>query len=143
MNYEDRHQSRTWQRKIISAAAANGQLHQLRWYIEMDIPSTHRRGPGHRVQCASYPAGFVPTVPLDEDGADDYAHLLLELFRSANPDSTFRIMLTDVPMLESSGIAHYIWGEDPPHVDTICAVCGMVGPGRPGRRLGCSKGCLA
>jgi hypothetical protein len=141
----DRHQSKSWQKRLIEDARATGQLHQLRWYVEMDIPAASRRGPDHRIQCASHPPGYVPVIPLDAQGADDYAHLLLELFRSANPDSTFRLMLTDVPMLEECRIAYYTYGEDPAPagIDIICTACGLVGRGQPGQRLGCSRGCLA
>lgn len=141
MNYTDHHQSRTFIRKIIAAAAAEGRLADLRYFIQMDIPSTHRRH-GQRTQAANYPAGFIPTIPVNEDGAEDYAHLLLELFRSSNPGHIFRVALTDIHMLAKTQNKHYIWGEDPPHVDTICDTCGLVAPGRPGSRLGCSKGCL-
>lgn len=141
--YTDRHQSRTWQRKIIESARANGQIDQLRYYIEMDIPAQHRRGPNHRIQCASHPPGFVPVIPVNQPGAEDYAHILLELFRSANPDATFRIMLSDLPMLDQSQIAYYTYGEQPAPTgcDIICDLCGLVGKGQPGTRLGCSQGC--
>jgi hypothetical protein len=143
--FADRHQSKSWQRKIIDAARANGELHKLRWYIEMDIPAAARRHRDHKIQCASHPPGFVPVIPLDQPGADEYAHLLLELFKSANPDTTFRLMLTDIPMLQSCRIDWYDWGDlpAPQPIDIICELCGLVGPGQPGQRLGCSRGCLA
>lgn len=97
------------------------------------------------MQCASHPPGYVPVIPADLPGAEHYAHLLLELFRSANPDATFRLMLTDVPMLEESRIAHYNYGDDPAldGCDIICELCGLIARGRPGQRLGCSRGCQA
>lgn len=143
--FADRHQSRTWQRKIIAGAQANGTLHQLRWYVEMDIPAADRRHRDHKIQCASYPPGYVPVIPLDWPHADDWAHLLLEMFRIANPDATFRLLLTDTINLTDSRIDWYNWGDPPAPIpiDVICDACGLVGPGQPGQRLGCSKGCLA
>jgi hypothetical protein len=141
----DRHQSKSWQKRLIEDARATGQLHQLRWYVQMDIPAAHRRGPDHKIQCASYPPGYVPVIPLDMPNADYWSHMLLELFRSANPDTTFSLLLTDVPMLEECRIAYYTYGEDPAPtgIDIICTACGLVGRGQPGQRLGCSRGCLA
>lgn len=143
--FEDRHQSKSWQKRIIDDARASGKAHQLRWYVEMDIPAAHRRGPDHRIQCASYPPGYVPVIPVDDPNADDWSHILIELFRSANKDTTFRLKLTDIPMLEDCRIAWYDWGNPPAPggIDIICTACGLVGRGQPGQSLGCSRGCLA
>lgn len=137
-------QNRTWQRKIINAARADGTVDQLRYYVEMDVPAHRRLRPDHRTQCANHPAGFVPTINAAHEAAEDYAHLLLELFKSANPGHIFRICISSVDLLDNARIAHYEWGEEPPAtIDTICSLCGLVGPGRPGQSLGCSRGCLA
>lgn len=138
-------QSRTWQKKLIADMAAAGHLDQLRWYVEMDVPAQHRRTSSHRIQVANYPPGFVPTIRGDIDGAEEYAHLLLEVFKATNPGRIFRTAITPVDLLDHHGYQHYEWGDDTSQitVDTICTACGLVGPGRPGATLGCSRGCLS
>lgn len=130
-------QTRTWQRKLIQAAQANGNAHQLRWFVEMEA-----RSGGKLVrQAVTYPHGWIPTVPVDEN-ADVWVHILVALLKAANPDKIFRAMLTDTIELEHLNLAYYTWGDTIPEVDAICSICGMVGAQPPGMALGCSKGCM-
>lgn len=127
-------QSRSWQRKVIESARAAGELDTLYYYIEMDVP-------GSTPRAVYYPIGFVPTICLSDENADQWSHILVETIKASNPGLNFRVMLTNNDLLTQTGVSWYQWGEQIPQVDVICGVCGMVGKGKPGTRLGCSQGC--
>lgn len=136
--------NRTLAKKIIHGAAAVDDLDKLLYFVEMTLPVALRPSPDVRTMAASYPAGWVPCVPLapDPDAAKHYAHLLLELMQSANRERgiILRTELTAPDILADCGIRWYIWGEPiPAQVDAICPVCGQVGQVAVGAALECCQ----
>ena len=136
--------NRTLARKIIRGAAAVNDLPNLLYFIEMTLPVALRPSPHVSTMAASYPAGWVPVIPLspDPDAARHYAHLLLELMKSANQGRgiVLRTELTAPDILEDFGVRWYIWGEPiPAQVDAICPVCGQVGQVAVRERLACCQ----
>ena len=134
----------TLTRRIIRGASAQGDLSGLLWFVEMTLPASLRPSPDVRTMAASYPAGWVPCVPLapDPDAARHYAHLLLELIKAGNAGRgiTFRTELTAPDILDDCGISWYIWGEPiPALVDAICPACGAVGRVAVGAALDCCR----
>ena len=138
-------QTRTWQRRILAAAQADGTLSDLLWFVEMDLPPRLRPRPDARYMPATFPAGWIPTIPATLDGAKHWAGLLLALLKTSNQGRgiQFATMITDRNTLADNGLYYYEWGAPVPTVDTICTACGMVAPGTAGSALGCSRGCLA
>lgn len=118
-------QSRTWQRKILDAAAADGYA-GLYWYIEMEWAAGQHHAP------AAYPGPWVPVVPVAPDpaGSGRIAGMLAHLFALSNSRGiAFAPALTSDEALQQTGCRWYIWTEDVT-IDVICACCGEV------RRLG-------
>lgn len=113
-------QSKTWQRKILAAAKADGYA-DLFWYIETTAP-------GLRVFPAAYPGRWIPLVPVgpDPEASRRIAGMVAHFFRLSNPPSfTFAEQLTDATALEQTGCLWYRWDCDV-DVDAVCADCGCV-----------------
>lgn len=140
--------NRTRARKIINGAAAVGDLHALFYFVEMTLPASLRPPSGAATMAASYPAGWVPVVPLapDPDAARHYVHLMLELMASANRGRgiVLSVELTAPDILEDCGVRWYVWGEPiPALVDAVCPVCGGVRRVAVGAVLDCCPASLA
>jgi hypothetical protein len=123
-------QSRTWQRQIIAAAQAAGDLDRLRWFVEMDVPPRLRPSPRAQYIPASDPPGQVPVVPVTAaDSRDDLGISLLCLVLTEYNKGRgidFAPALADLDSL--AGVAWYEWGDPPAveQVDHICPACGAV-----------------
>ena len=131
--------NRTKARKIVDAADKMGELNELLYFIEMEVPRNLLTSPDASHVAATYPAGWIPVVPLAPDprAAEHYAHLLCALMESSNQGRgiVFRVELTSRDVLDGYGLDWYIWGETiPVQVDAICDECGgvhRVTPGQP------------
>lgn len=113
-------QSKTWQRKILAAAKADGYA-DLFWYVEATAP-------GRRVFPAAYPWKWIPLIPVgpDPDASRRIAGMVAHFFRLSNPPAmTYAEQLTDATALEQTGCMWYVWTEDVV-IDAICADCGCV-----------------
>lgn len=111
-------QTRTWQRRILTAARADGYA-DLYWYIEATAP-------GRQVFPAAWPGAHIPVVPVapDPEISRHYAHLLAELFAANNPPAVaFAPALTAAESLRDTGCAWYVWGS----LDVVCECCAGVG----------------
>lgn len=111
-------QTKTWQNKILSAAAAD-QYAGLFWYIEISAP-------GRRVFPAAHPGVHIPVVAVapDPEQTRHWAHLLAELFKVNNPPGwEFAAQLTSLEALRETGCSWYRFGE----IDIVCPSCGAVG----------------
>lgn len=122
-------QTRTWQRKVIDGARAKGEVDQLYWFVEMDLPSTIRPAKGARYMPATYPPGFVPVIPAgpDPDVSREYAEILTLLFETSNRGRMieFNPTLTDRDTL--GGFYWYEFGDEPTHeIDHVCEYCGSI-----------------
>lgn len=138
-------QTRTFRDKILRAAAADGSLGDLWWFVEFDTPTrlvttpAHRQ-PGHlrpvaHAVAADYPARWIPCLPVAPDPiiSQHYAEILLELFRTSNRGRglTFALSLTTRDLLDD-GFRWYEWGKDLPiAADPICPHCGAIGQDQP------------
>lgn len=134
--------NRTQVNRLIAAAQADGSLGDLLYFVEMDLPAALRPSQSARTMAATWPAGWIPCVPLAPDPAiaADWSHLLLELIKSANVGRgiVFRVELTSRPIMSDLGLSWYVWGESiPALVDAVCPVCGAVGRVPVGERLAC------
>jgi len=122
-------QTRTFQTNIIKQYQQCGQLEQLYYYVEIELPTTLRATPKARYMPATYPAGHIPVIPIAPNPAiaRDWAHMLLELFKASNPNRniTFDIVVTDAKAL--TGWYYYEWGNEcTALVDKACPNCGMI-----------------
>lgn len=126
-------QTRSFQRRVIDDAKRKGELCQLYWFVEMDLPPSLRPKPHIRNLPASFPAGFVPVVAVAPDPViqQEWALLLLEIMRSSNRNRGLGLdlALTTVDLLKS--FYWYEWGDEiAVEVDHVCPFCGMVWRGR-------------
>ena len=130
-------QSRSFQRKVIDGATAQGKLGELFWYVEIEI-WYRRHAP------ASWPGLWVPVVPVGEDweASSHVADVLAQVFASQNQGRglIFGVALTNGEALRESGAVWYTWGEDGPLVDRVCRNCGEVHQMRPGGWAMCGCG---
>jgi hypothetical protein len=112
-------QTRTEQRRILDAEQANGYADMF-WY-------TAATPPGGETYAAAYPARAIPVIPVapDPEITRHWAHLLQELFRSAEPGWAFETRLTNGAGLERAGVVWYEWGTEVT-ADAVCADCGCV-----------------
>ena len=113
-------QSKTWQKKILSAAQRDG-FRDLFWYIEATAP-------GRRIFPAAYPGRWIPLVPVgpEPDASRRIAGMVAHFFRLSNPPAmVFAEQLTDATALEQTGCLSYVWTEDVV-IDAVCADCGSV-----------------
>jgi len=113
-------QTRTWQRKILAAAKADG-YDDLYWYIEATAP-------GRRVFPAAYPWKWIPLVPVgpDPEASRRIAGMVAHFFRLSNPPAiTYAEQLTDTTALTQTGCLWYRWDCDV-DVDAVCCQCGRV-----------------
>lgn len=136
---------RTKQRQIRAIAEAAAAMPGVLgsppyWYVQMKLPKGMHPA-GLRTLAANHPPGWIPVVPITERA---WAELLLGLFVAYEPDRRirFELTLTNAARMDELGLSWYEWGDRVPDVDVICEACGLVGRGRPGRSLGCSRGCL-
>ncbi len=131
--------NRTKAGQIIAAADKMGELDELLYFIEME--DLHHVVA--RTLAATYPAGWIPVVPLAPDprAAEHYAHLLCALLEDGNRGRgiLFRVELSSHSVMDGYGLAYYVWGESiPVQVDAICAVCGGVHRVTPGQSPVCA-----
>lgn len=112
--------SKTWQQQIINDATYTGRLDDLCWSVEL-------REEDGEVGIANYPLGFIPFVSLSPDPrvAAEWAHLLLELFRSTLPACVFALSLCSKSAFPSMPVVWYEWG-DRVLIDKVCSDCGSV-----------------
>lgn len=114
-------QSRTWQRKILEEFKSSG-YRGLYWYCEMRI-GLNRYAP------ACYPGMYVPVVPIapDPEESRHWAHLLMELFKTADnsPTIQFEPQIASTETLRDTGCWWYEFG-DPVLVDVVCRSCGCI-----------------
>lgn len=123
--------NRTAVRKMVQMAKAHDDLDDLVYYVEMTLPQALRPRPDADKMAATFPPGWIPTIPLSPDSkaAEQWAHLLLEVLKDANEGRNilFRTALSSKLYMEELGLAFYEWGEPPQAmVDWICPACGMV-----------------
>ena len=135
--------NRTRAKQIAAAAQNVGELDELLYFVEMDIPRNLRTSPDAGHVAATYPAGWIPVVPLAPDprAAEHYAHLLCALLEDGNRGRSilFRVELSSRSVLDGYGLAWYVWGEPiPVQVDAICAECGGVHRVTPGQPPACT-----
>lgn len=116
-------QSRSFQRRVVEAAQAQGLLGDLFWYVEIEI------GYG-RYAPACWPGVWVPVLPVGEDweASSHVADVLAQIFawHNAGRGLVFRAALTNGEALAESGATWYVWGEEGPPIDRVCGVCGAV-----------------
>ena len=113
-------QSKTWQKKILSAAQRDG-FRDLFWYIEATAP-------GRRIFPAAYPGRWIPLVPVgpEPDASRRIAGMVAHFFRLSNPPAmVFAEQLTDATALRDTGCLSYVWTEDVV-IDAVCCQCGAV-----------------
>lgn len=118
-------QTKTWQRKILTAAAQRNELHRLYWHVEITVPYANLKAHPtlDRHMTATWPKGWAPVVPVATDPAGLWAELLLAVVKDANRGLECAIALTDIDLLQESG-RWYEWGEW--RWDNICERCGAV-----------------
>lgn len=106
--------NRTQQNKVLEAAARDGTLDNVYWYLTI-----RQRG----VEQAAVMCGSIPVQPAgpDVETSRQYAHLMLELARDATPGAFLDLDLTAGDLLAQHD--HHVWSE----VDTVCPGCGGVG----------------
>lgn len=124
-------QTRTWQKKIIDGAVKAGEISDLYWFVEMDLPSTIRPNQRARYMPATYPPGFVPVIPAgpDPDISREYAEILTLLFATSNRGRLidFNPALTDRGTLEELKFYWYEFGDQPhQEIDHVCEKCGQI-----------------
>ena len=113
-------QSKTWQKKILSAAQRDG-FRDLFWYIEATAP-------GRRIFPAAYPGRWIPLVPVgpDPEASRRVAGMVAHFFRLSNPPAfQYAEQLTDATALHDTGCLAYVWTEDV-EIDAVCCACGAV-----------------
>lgn len=135
--------NRTRAKQITAAAQSVGELDELLYFVETEVPRSLRSSPDAARIAATYPAGWIPVIPLAPDprAADHYAHLLCALLEDANRGRgiIFRVELSSRSVMNSYGLAYYVWGEGiPVQVDAICAECGGVHRVTPGQPSACT-----
>lgn len=110
-------QTRTEQRRILAAEQPNG-WRDLVWFVTA-------KPTGQPAYAAAYPSTSIPVIAVapDPEITRHWAHLLQELFRSAEPSWSFGVDLTNIRGLEQAGVKWYWWGE----LDQVCDGCGAVG----------------
>lgn len=130
-------------KKIITEATARGELNNLVYYVDMQLPRDLRPTPDAANMPATDPPGQLPVVMLEPDpeAAYHYAHLLQALIESANKNRgiVFSIELTTLDILRDLGYVWYVWGEMPHEVDVLCPTCGAISRGLPGTVHCCAE----
>ncbi|MCB0057226.1 MAG: hypothetical protein KDE45_09380 [Caldilineaceae bacterium] len=112
--------------RLLSGAAASGELATLYWFVEMKISPTLAGGKQPTIAACAYPLGWVPVVPVGADATESrhYADLLLECLKTGNRGRLieFGLALTAVDVIADHRT--YEWGE--PRWDCVCVECGGV-----------------
>lgn len=110
-------QTRTDQRRIIAAAAADGTLHNLLWYLVSDIG-------GGKTKPASINE-WIPVVRVAPDPAvtEHDAHLMLEICKHFAPSLLLHLEITAIDILDAAGVEWFEWGSE----DVVCPWCAAVG----------------
>lgn len=108
-------QTRTTQQRILTAAAADGTLPDLYWYIVSGDDAIALRAPDG--------TGIVPVLPVapDPETTRHWAHMMLELAQQYHPKRAMHLELTVRTALEQHGAWHD-WGS----TDFVCPGCGAV-----------------
>lgn len=135
--------NRTRAKQIAAAAQSVGELDELLYFVEMEVPRHLRTSPDAARVAATYPAGWIPVIPLapDQRAAAHYAHLLCALMEDANRGSgiLFRVELTSRSVMDGYRLSYYVWGEEiPVQVDAICPECGSIHRVTPGQSAACA-----
>ena len=123
--------NRTAVRKMVEMAKAHDDLDDLVYYVDMRLPLALRPRPDAAEMAATYPPGWIPTIPLSPDAkaAEQWAHLLLEVLKDGNEGRgiVFRTALSSKLYMQELGLDFYEWGDLPQKmVDWICPTCGTV-----------------
>jgi len=122
-------QTSYFQRDILDAATARGELDGLRWFVEAEYPKRLLPVGMKRRQPASWPRGYIPTLPAgpDVEVQQAWAELLAALFESGNVGRgiVFKATLTTTELLD--GLPWYEYGQPVGYeVDWVCPTCGQV-----------------
>jgi len=122
-------QTSYFQNDVLKAAAARGELGDLRWFVEAEYPKRLVPPGVKRRQPAMWPFGFIPVLPAGPDVETQraLAELLAAVFESGNVGHgiVFRAALTTADLLD--GLRWYEYGEPVGYeVDYICPTCGQV-----------------
>jgi hypothetical protein len=108
-------QTRTEQARILAAAAGNGTLPDLYWYIVSGDAAVALRTPDG---CAIVPV--LPVAPEPEI-TRHWAHMMLELAQQYHPKRAMSLELTARDVLDAHGTWH-----DWTQTDFVCPGCGAV-----------------
>lgn len=123
--------SRSKMKALIADAERAGCLHDLYYWIMMQVPSRLRRDrQDDGLTAAEYPGGWIPVIPCSPDAelGEALAGILCGSFVHDNPkDFRFIVQLTTASHMQRMDVRHYIWG-DTVIVDAICAICASVRP---------------
>lgn len=112
--------------RILTGARHAGEMHLLYWMIEMKVSTSLTGGRHPTLAAATYPAGWIPLIPVAPDPAISrhYAEILLTLIKDANHGRPIEFGLTLTATDMVAGHRHYQWGDA--RWDCICTHCGAV-----------------
>lgn len=113
-------------KQLLTAAAADGELGRLYWYVEAKVPA-RLTGTGRiQLQAASWPGMWIPVIAVGADPviSRHWIDLLVEIFKASNPGIEFGAGLTMDDLLFDKRA--YEW--DDPCWDNVCDRCGAVFP---------------
>jgi hypothetical protein len=108
--------NRTWQRKVLTAAAADGTLGELYWY-PVEVSGRH-----DRAVTVGDAAPAIPVIPVapDPEISRHHAHLMIALMELRG--AAFALDLTTAALLDQVGVPWFVFGEH----DHICPSCAAV-----------------
>lgn len=108
-------QTKTWQKKILQAAAAD-EYRDLFWAVEVEL-----RGGSLRLLLEE-PKGFIPVVPVAADKTGAVVSMLVSLTQRELPEATFASLLVDASQLHDVRFYNWLEGiQDDQIQDTGCA----------------------
>ena len=122
-------QTSYFQADVLRAAERDGSLGTLYWFVEAEYPKRLLPAGMKRRQPASWPRGFIPTLPAGPDVEEQraWAELLAGLFESGNVGRgiVFKATLTTAELLKN--LPWYVYGEAIGYeVDHVGPTCGQV-----------------
>lgn len=109
----------------IKKLLASTSRERLFWFVECKLPGAAVQDGKPLLQAANYPQQWIPVIPVGEDSeqSEQYAQLLMALFRDGNPGRGIEYALA---LTNHEKLADKRWYEFGQNWDCICAECGQV-----------------